>query len=704
MKKRTFLVSATLVAFQLCAFESKRPPEADRLFRSESVEAKIVEVQKALGDTKLAWLFGNCFPNTLDTTVHYSKTADGDDDTFVYTGDIHAMWLRDSAAQVWPYLRFVSRDEPLRRLVRGVVLRQFACIRFDPYANAFNRNREGGDWQSDATDMKPELHERKYELDSLCYPLRLAYGYWKASGDATIFDDRWLKTLDTILGVMREQQRKNGVKTSYRFQRKAFQPTDSLPNYGYGWPTKACGLIASAFRPSDDATTYPFLIPSNFFAVDVLRKAAEILRAVNHDERRAGECVALADEVEKAIYEHAVFVHPKYGKVFAFEVDGFGNALFIDDSNVPSLLALPYFTEVRKDDPIYLNTRRLVWGEDNPYYFNGKAGAGVGGPHCGLDRVWPMSYVVRALTATSDAEVRECMDMIVKSDAGTGFMHESYDKDDPSQFTRAWFAWANTLFGELVLDLYESGKLTKTIKDIPYSKDGGKDGDPRRMDVQFPVAATGFPTVVWFHGGGLTGGRRHFVPFEDSSIAQVAVGYRLLNPAKGVGGEDCIRDAAEAVAWTLRHIAEHGGDPKKVFVAGHSAGGYLALMVGMDPKWLKAHGLSNTALAGIAPVSGQATKHFAVRSSSGDKDAQFIPKIDALAPLAHVSANLPPILSICGEPPREWKCRAEENRLLISSCTALGHRRARYVQLKGCNHQEAYPAGIPYVERFIKGE
>ena len=677
MKKRTFLVSATLVAFQLCAFESKRPPEADRLFRSESVEAKIVEVQKALGDTKLAWLFGNCFPNTLDTTVHYSKTADGDDDTFVYTGDIHAMWLRDSAAQVWPYLRFVSRDEPLRRLVRGVVLRQFACIRFDPYANAFNRNREGGDWQSDATDMKPELHERKYELDSLCYPLRLAYGYWKASGDATIFDDRWLKTLDTILGVMREQQRKNGVKTSYRFQRKALQPTDSLPNYGYGWPTKACGLIASAFRPSDDATTYPFLIPSNFFAVDVLRKAAEILRAVNHDERRAGECVALADEVEKAIYAHAVFVHPKYGKVFAFEVDGFGNALFIDDSNVPSLLALPYFTEVRKDDPIYLNTRRLVWGKDNPYYFNGKAGAGIGGPHCGLDRVWPMSYVVRALTATSDAEVRECMDMIVKSDAGTGFMHESYDKDDPSQFTRAWFAWANTLFGELVLDLYESGKLTRTIKDIPYSEDGKKDDDPRRLDVQFPVAATGFPTVVWFHGGGLTG---------------------------GVGGEDCIRDAAEAVAWTLRHIAEHGGDPKKVFVAGHSAGGYLALMVGMDPKWLKAHGLSNTALAGIAPVSGQATKHFAVRSSSGDKDAQFIPKIDALAPLAHVSAKLPPILSICGEPPREWKCRAEENRLLISSCTALGHKRARYVQLKGCNHQEAYPAGIPYVERFIKGE
>ena len=462
MNKTHLMAVAVMAAgFAACAanFESKRPAPEKRLFRSASVDAKIDEVQRALGDTKLAWLFGNCFPNTLDTTVHYSRGANGEDDTFVYTGDIHAMWLRDSAAQVWPYLRFVKNDEPLRRLVRGVVLRQFACIRFDPYANAFNRNREGGEWMTDETDMKPELHERKYELDSLCYPLRLAYGYWKASGDASIFDERWLATLDRILAVMREQQRKSGPRTSYRFRRRAFNPTDSLTNGGYGWPAKPCGLIASAFRPSDDATTYPFLVPSNFFAVDVLRKAAEILRTVNRDEKRAAACAALADEVDAALAKHAVFNHPKYGRVYAFEVDGFGNALFIDDANVPSLLALPYISAVKKDDPIYLNTRRLVWGPDNPYFFEGRAGAGIGGPHCGLDRIWPMSYVLKALTSTSDAEVRECLAFLERSDAGTGFMHESYDKDDPARFTRSWFAWANTLFGELVLDLYESGRL-----------------------------------------------------------------------------------------------------------------------------------------------------------------------------------------------------------------------------------------------------
>lgn len=461
MKTSTIFIVILAAAFATESFglESKRPPVEKRCFRSASVDAKIEEVQRALGDTKLAWLFGNCFPNTLDTTVHYSR-ENGDDDTFVYTGDIHAMWLRDSAAQVWPYLRFAKDDEPLRRLIRGVVLRQFASIRFDPYANAFNKNREGGSWMSDFTEMKPELHERKYELDSLCYPLRLAYGYWKATGDDSIFDEKWLATLDKILGVMREQQRKNGTRTSYRFQRRACSPTDTLPNGGYGWPAKPCGLIASAFRPSDDATTYPFLVPSNFFAVDVLRKAAEILRAVNRDEARAGQCAALADEVEAALKKHAVFNHPKYGLVYAFEVDGFGNALFIDDANVPSLLALPYISAVKKDDPIYLNTRRLVWGPDNPYFFSGKAGAGIGGPHCGLDRIWPMSYVLKALTATDDAEVRECLALLEKSDAGTGFMHESYDKDNPAHYSRSWFAWANTLFGELVLDLYESGKLT----------------------------------------------------------------------------------------------------------------------------------------------------------------------------------------------------------------------------------------------------
>ena len=458
MKKRTFLVSAALVAFQLAAFESKRPPEADRLFRSESVESKIVEVQKALGDTKLAWLFGNCFPNTLDTTVHYSRTADGDDDTFVYTGDIHAMWLRDSAAQVWPYLRFVSRDEPLRRLVRGVVLRQFACIRFDPYANAFNRNREGGDWQSDATDMKPELHERKYELDSLCYPLRLAYYYWQVTGDASIFGDLWREAVDKILKTFREQQRKEN-KGPYRFMRKTERQYDTVCNDGYGNPVKPVGLIASVFRPSDDATVFLYLVPSNFFAVTSLRKIAEILTTVNHDAASAVQFSKLADEVETALRKYAIHNHPKYGRIYAFEVDGFGNQLLMDDANVPSLLAMAYLGDVDINDPIYQNTRRFVWSEDNPYFFRGKQGEGIGGPHIGHDMVWPMSIMMRAFTSQDDNEIIQCLQMLVDTDNGTGFMHESFHKDNAAKYTRSWFAWQNTLFGELILKLIDEGKV-----------------------------------------------------------------------------------------------------------------------------------------------------------------------------------------------------------------------------------------------------
>lgn len=220
------------------------------------------------------------------------------------------------------------------------------------------------------------------------------------------------------------------------------------------------------------------------------------------------------------------------------------------------------------------------------------------------------------------------------------------------------------------------------------------------LDVRVPEGVTNFPTVVWFHAGGLTDGARHFLGFANAGIAQVAADYRLLG-RDAATGEDCIADAAEAVAWTLAHVADWGGDANRVFVAGHSAGGYLSMMVGMDPKWLAAHGAKNTALAGVIAISGQATTHFAVRKFSGDDDPQFRPKIDALAPLAHVSADLPPILCICGQPPFEWKARAEENRFLVASCEALGHPAARYIELPRCDHSHAASAALPYLERFV---
>lgn len=168
-------------------------------------------------------------------------------------------------------------------MLRGVILRQWKCINIDPYANGFNDGPVGGEWMSDKTDMKPELHERKWEIDSLCYPLRLAYHYWKITGDASVFGDLWLEAIQNILTTFKDQQRKDG-RGSYSFQRKTERALDTMTNEGWGNPVKPVGLIASSFRPSDDASTFQFLIPSNFFAVTSLRKAAEILKQVNKNQ------------------------------------------------------------------------------------------------------------------------------------------------------------------------------------------------------------------------------------------------------------------------------------------------------------------------------------------------------------------------------------------------------------------------------------
>ena len=438
---------------------TRRPAIEERLFTSEAIEKKIKEVRKMLKDAPyLAWMFENCFPNTLDTTVHYSVTEDGEDDTFVYTGDIHAMWLRDSGAQVWPYVKFAQTDEKIRRMVRGTILRQLKCICLDPYANAFNMGPTGSEWKSDYTEMNPYLHERKYEIDSLCYPIRLAYYYWQVTGDVSIFGSLWREAVGKILRTFREQQRKEN-KGPYHFMRNTNRQYDTVCNDGYGNPVKPVGLIASVFRPSDDATVFLYLVPSNFFAVTSMRKIAHILTTVNHDATSAYEFTRLADEVENALRQYAVHNHPKYGKIYAFEVDGFGNQLLMDDANVPSLLAMAYLGDVDINDPVYQNTRRFVWSEDNPYFFRGRVGEGIGGPHIGYDMIWPMSIMMRAFTSQDDKEIEECLQMLVDTDNGTGFMHESFHKDNSARYTRSWFAWQNTLFGELILKLIDDGKL-----------------------------------------------------------------------------------------------------------------------------------------------------------------------------------------------------------------------------------------------------
>ncbi|VVS99634.1 conserved exported hypothetical protein [Sphingomonas sp. EC-HK361] len=449
------LAAALPSAARAAPFVSKRPAPANRRFVSPAVEREIARVSRKIADPELAWMFENCYPNTLDTTVQ-TGTLDGKPDTFVLTGDIEAMWLRDSSAQVQPYIHLVARDAKLKRLFQGLIQRQARCILIDPYANAFDRDPTAPsklEWsQTDKTDMKPGVAERKWEIDSLCYPMRLSNEYWRRTRDKTPFDDRWSQAMKLAVATFRVQQRKDG-RGPYHFQRPALAPTDSLMLGGYGWPTKKIGLIHSMFRPSDDACQYPFLIPSNLFAVSVLRKIAQVHREARGDAAAATEAEALASEVEAALRAHALIIEGQGGQVWAYEIDGFGNTLFMDDANVPSLSGLPIIDVVDRNDPLFRRTAALAWSDRNPYFFKGSAAEGIGGPHIGLDMIWPMSIITRALNADDDATIHQCLQWLKATHGGTGFMHESFHKDDPSKFTRPWFAWANALFGQLIVEI-----------------------------------------------------------------------------------------------------------------------------------------------------------------------------------------------------------------------------------------------------------
>jgi len=446
-------------------FSSRRPPPGERRFTSPAVEETLVQASNQIQDPELAWLFQNCFPNTLDTTVELG-TVGGRPDTFVITGDIEAMWLRDSTAQVWPYLPLASSDPRLQELLRGVIHRQNRCILIDPYANAFNREPGESPWADDLTEMKPELHERKWEVDSLCYPIRLAHGYWRTTGDTSPFDPEWVAAMELVLRTFREQQRKTD-RGPYRFQRVTGWQTDTVAGAGYGNPIRPVGLVVSIFRPSDDATIFPFLVPSNHFAVVALLQLAEMMEGPGESPRLAGECRTLAQEVREALFVHGAVDHPGHGRIWAYEVDGFGNRHYMDDANVPSLLSLPYLGVCDPRDPLYRRTRAFVLSRDNPYFFRGEAGEGVGGPHVGLEMIWPLGIIMRALTSVDDTEIARCLAMLKKCHGGTGFMHESFHQDDPTRFTREWFAWANTLFGELVLQILAERPHLLRVAELP---------------------------------------------------------------------------------------------------------------------------------------------------------------------------------------------------------------------------------------------
>ena len=399
---------------------------------------------------ELAPFFKGCFLNTIETTV--TKLDDGG--YFVITGDIPAMWLRDSTAQLTQYIRYANEDEYLKEIIRNVIARQVDFVCLDPYTNAFNAVPNSHARQDETDFYDDMIWERKYEVDSLCAPLYLAHKYYTETVDDSIFTDKFRDMMYKIVDVFKKEQN-HFQRSSYYFNRQNCPQTDTLPNDGKGNEVSYTGMTWSGFRPSDDRCVYGYLVPANMMAVCALKKAAELANVGYEDNKLESECRSLAFDIDEGIKEHAVYEHPKFGKIYAYEVNGKGDIILMDDANSPSLLSAPYIGYCRPDDEIYQNTRKFILSLSNPWFFEGKAAKGVGSPHTGTNKIWHIALAMQALTSSSADEIENCLNMIANSHAGTFLMHESFDKDDDTVFTRPWFAWANSLFSELLIRLIE---------------------------------------------------------------------------------------------------------------------------------------------------------------------------------------------------------------------------------------------------------
>ncbi|MBB6734013.1 glycoside hydrolase family 125 protein [Cohnella zeiphila] len=405
---------------------------------------------------KLRQLFRNCFPNTLETTTKLLE----DGTTFVFTGDIPAMWLRDSVEQVRHYLPFAKEDEDLQRIIGGLIARQMMYINLDPYTNAFNETASGKHYRdTDDCDLSPWMWERKYELDSLCFPVQLLYEYWKTTGRTgrtDRFDPACYQALTRIVEVIRTEQR-HGEKSPYHFIRQTDKDTETLYNDGRGMPVNYTGMSWSGFRSSDDACEFGYNIPANMFAAVILGHIREIAADIFGDANLAERAAKLRKEIDFGIRTYGIVHHPVHGRIYAYETDGFGNYSLMDDAGTPGLLSIPYLGYVPADDPIYRNTRRFALSFDNPFYFDGKFAKGIGSPHTPGGYVWHLALSMQALTSTDEGEVKALIETLVQTDAGTGYMHEGFHPDDPSDFSRPWFAWSNSLFAALILKAMEKG-------------------------------------------------------------------------------------------------------------------------------------------------------------------------------------------------------------------------------------------------------
>lgn len=465
----------------------QRPSQHCRTFSSDLVEKVIRDLNASMIDRDLARIFENAFPNTLDTTVkwhvngnekqkkaHFFSSDDEDAwqgaQSFIVTGDINAEWLRDSTNQLAQYQRLAKHDKSIHNLILGAIGTQAEYVIESPYCNAFqppavSKVRPSDNGQGDYVHPGYEpskVFECKYELDSLAHFLALGNQFYDHTGSKAFLTSRWYKALDSLLGVLDEQSmstfdEKSGAfqRQQYRFQRTTSTGTETLNLAGNGNPLNyGSGLVRSAFRPSDDATILGFFIPANAMMAVELKRTSEILTAAGYSSI-AKELKTRSETIEKGIWEHAVINHSKWGRVFAYEVDGYGSSIIMDDANLPSLLALPLLGFVDKNDETYQNTRKMILSKDgNPYFLTGRAFKGIGGPHIGLQNAWPMSLLVEAMTSDDDDEIERLLKS-VKDASPLGLVHESVHVDRLREYTRSWFAWANSVFAQTILDIAE---------------------------------------------------------------------------------------------------------------------------------------------------------------------------------------------------------------------------------------------------------
>jgi len=404
----------------------------------------------SMNKSELSKMFKKCFPNTWETTVNVLSEKD----TFVITGDIPAMWLRDSAAQVNHYLPYAKFDKEIYDVIVGIINRHALYLTKDPYANAYNETDNDRGYSTDITFRSPWVWERKYEVDSLCSVISLPYKLYKHTLRTDFFTNQLKKAFEIILSLW-EIEQYHKEKSDYSFHRENTDEMDTLPNKGKGNPVGYTGMTWSGFRPSDDTCIYNYLIPSEMYAVVTLGYLQEILKNVYHDTTLAEKAKKLQEEIDNGIKKFGTLNHEKYGEIYKYEVDGLGNYLLMDDANSPSLLSAPYVGYCSNKDPIYKNTRKFILSKDNPFYFCGEILSGVGSPHTKKGNVWPMSLIMQGLTSDNLSEIESILTTLSNTHAGTYFMHESIDSNNQNSFTRKWFAWANSLFSELVLKYIE---------------------------------------------------------------------------------------------------------------------------------------------------------------------------------------------------------------------------------------------------------